>query len=67
MDATGWHWLHGVDAAEVYACGADAYRALWNSINGAGSWDTNPWVIAYTFTVHRQNIDHMAITKEAAA
>jgi hypothetical protein len=27
----------------------DSYRELWNSINGAGSWDMNPWVWALTF------------------
>jgi hypothetical protein len=27
------------------------YEMLWNFINGAGSWDANPWVWALTFKV----------------
>lgn len=42
----------------------NAYAALWDSINGAGAWDTNPWIVAYSFMVHHANIDQMA--KEAA-
>lgn len=26
-----------------------AFRALWDSINGAGSWEQNPWVWALMF------------------
>lgn len=33
------------------------YRDLWDSINGAGSWAANPWIVAYSFTVARRNID----------
>jgi len=33
------------------------YRELWDTLNGAGSWDANPWVVAVTFTVERRNID----------
>ena len=37
----------------------DAFRAIWDHINGPGAWAENPWVAAYTFTVHRCNIDQM--------
>ncbi|TAY66513.1 hypothetical protein ELG88_09540 [Rhizobium leguminosarum] len=36
------------------------YRRLWDQINGAGAWDANPWIAAYTFTLHRGNIDQIA-------
>ncbi|WP_448952190.1 hypothetical protein [Labrys neptuniae] len=42
---------------------ASAYALLWDRINGSGSWDANPWVVAISFDVHKQNIDAM---KEAA-
>jgi hypothetical protein len=41
-----------------------SYRTLWDAINGPRAWEANSWVAAYTFTVHRQNIDVMS--KEAA-
>ncbi|WP_192252025.1 hypothetical protein [Mesorhizobium silamurunense] len=44
-----------------------AYRRLWDSLNsdradGAYAWAANPWVVAVTFTVIRQNVDQ--ITEE---
>lgn len=39
--------------------GFDAFETLWNSLHGPGAWAANPWVAAYTFTVHRGNIDKM--------
>ncbi len=39
---------------------AQCYGRLWDHINGAGAWDANPWVVAYTFTVHHGNIDQIA-------
>ena len=35
----------------------NAYRRLWNAINGVGAWDRNPWVVAVTFRPERRNID----------
>lgn len=35
----------------------EMYAALWDSINGSGAWDANPWVVAYTLGVVLQNID----------
>ena len=35
----------------------NAYKALWESLHGQGSWDDNPSIIAFTFSVHRQSVD----------
>jgi hypothetical protein len=35
----------------------DWYRELWDSINGAGAWSSNPWVTAFSFDVIRANIN----------
>lgn len=35
----------------------ECYADLIESINGAGTWDRNPWIVAVTFRVHLQNVD----------
>ena len=35
------------------------FFGLWDAINGAGAWEANPWVVAYTFTPRLGNIDAM--------
>lgn len=35
----------------------EAYRDLWEHINGPDTWDANPWIVAVSFDVERRNID----------
>lgn len=49
----------GVTPANYHPDPRESYRQLWNKINGFGAWDANPWVAAYTFTVHPHNIDEL--------
>lgn len=42
---------------EGFEDAVSAYAALWESINGAGAWEANPWVVAYSFSVEHRNVD----------
>lgn len=58
QDSDGWRdYL----MPHTQCCGnpIDSYRTLWDHINGAGAWDANPWVAAYTFKAIKQNIDQI--------
>ena len=65
-------WLQDCSEADALAEGIDRiqfsdagewgwpqrkYAALWDSINGAGAWEANPWVVAVSFDVRKGNID----------
>jgi hypothetical protein len=53
----GCHW--GFEGDDRYGSPISAYATLWDHINGDGAWHANPWVVAYTFTVHHHNIDEL--------
>jgi hypothetical protein len=55
-----WHWEPTEPEEFRWLCARDAYRSLWERINGAGSWASNPWVYATSFRVIPQNIDQIA-------
>lgn len=38
----------------TYRCG---FAGIWSNINGAESWEANPWVVAVSFDVIKGNID----------
>lgn len=51
----------GIDRPESddEICAQDAYRELWLSINGPGSWEANPWVWCLTFDTIKANVERI--------
>ncbi|MGV6875881.1 hypothetical protein ACUSIJ_24750 [Pseudochelatococcus sp. B33] len=57
-DSDGWR-DYLMPQTQCCPTAKDSFRTLWNSINGPGAWEANPWVSVTSFDVHRQNIDQM--------
>lgn len=55
-------WPHSITAVGIEEPGgrhaARSFAKLWDSLNAhRAPWDSNPWVVALSFTVRRGNID----------
>lgn len=58
INGARWHWER--NAGVGHFAPWRAFRALWESINGPGSWDANPHVWALTFDVIKANVDQVS-------
>lgn len=60
-DKTLRFWKRYRDGSDLgyVDCPIGSYASLWTEINGAGSWEANPWVVAVTFRPVLANIDAM--------
>lgn len=66
MDDGTWSWSEDTKVVGWHTP-RGAFDALWTSINGPAAWAENPWIVALTFNVHRQNVDQYlaALASEA--
>lgn len=58
---------HYIDRPALSVGYYPAYRELWESINGAGTWANNPWVWVIKFKVHHKNVDALLSERGARA
>lgn len=62
FDARKHTWTHGADDTRLFQSPRDAFADLWGLLHtdDGTTWSDNPWVIATTFKVEKQNIDGLS-------
>lgn len=59
-DSDGWR-DYLMPATQCCGSARDSFASLWDSLNATRAlWDSNPWVLAVSFTVERRNIEKVA-------
>ncbi len=56
-----YEWRDYSNAADAQRDPIASFRTLWESLHGAGSWSANPWIVALTVRVVRENIDRIIV------
>ncbi|MFG1454606.1 hypothetical protein V5F44_20490 [Xanthobacter sp. V2C-8] len=65
-DSDGWR-DYLMPQTQCCATAKASCATLWDSLNGPGAWEANPWVAAYTFAPRLGNIDTLPATLAEAA
>lgn len=47
-------WLFGMEGEERRQVGVRSFQSVWENVNGADSWRSNPFVVAVSFHVYRK-------------
>lgn len=70
-DNSSWRGLSADDryglVCATYGSARNAFHCLWDSLNAKRApWDSNPWVVALTFTVIKQNVDALLASRTSS-
>lgn len=59
VDVSRLHDMTEADAIEEGFQSRAHFNTFWRQMYGRGSWNPNPWVWIYRFTLHRLNVDKL--------